>query len=209
MMEKHRWRDANIQLIPCGLVAIIGSVVARYHGNIHYGSIDHKLMSLAGVLAFVIFGSAFVHILTNAIKGTLTANRLGIGRAAALSVLIRLAGYLFIFLTTLELIGISVARLLLGGAIFGIILGVAAQQALGNFFASLVLILAHPFSVGENIVIKSGALGGEYVGRVKDIGLTHTRLRIESGETVFLPNSALLAGASVMRQKAKVEKKAE
>ncbi len=84
--------------------------------------------------------------------------------------LLRVVGYLFISLTTLDLLGISVERLLFGGAVIGIILGVAAQQALANFFASIVLIFSHPFSVGDDIILFSGALGGKYEGRVVDLG---------------------------------------
>lgn len=202
MQQEHRWRDTYIQLFPILVIFVVGAVISKYHGSIRTGNLDHKLIALGGVLAFVIFASAFLHILTTAIKGQLIVNKLGIGRASAIQLLLKIIGYTTIALITLELLGISVAKLLLGGAIFGIIVGVAAQQALGNFFASIVLIIAHPFSVGQRIVLKSGALGGEFIGKVKDIGLTHTRLKLDSGETVYLPNATLLAGASIMPVKA-------
>ena len=110
---------------------------------------------------------------------------------------------------TLNFLNVQVGKLLLGGAVLGVILGVAAQQALANFFASIVLIISHPFSVGDNIVITAGALGGEYRGIIKDIGLTHTKLREEDGHIVFLPNATILSSASVRRIRIRAEKPEE
>jgi small-conductance mechanosensitive channel len=193
----HRWKDTYVRLLPFLIVLVAGAFVSKYHGSIRTGSIGHKLIALGGVLAFIIFATVFLNILTSAIKGQLVVNRLGIGRASAIQVILRIIGYVTILMMTLELVGISVAKLLLGGAIFGVIIGVAAQQALGNFFASIILIISHPFSVGQRIVLKSGSLGGVFEGKVRDIGLTHTRLKLDSGEVVYLPNATVLAGSSI------------
>jgi small-conductance mechanosensitive channel len=93
---------------------------------------------------------------------------------------------------------ISVAKLLLGGAILGIILGVAAQQSLGNFFASIILILTHPYRVGEEVTIISGSFGGANEGTVQDIGLTHTKLKLTNGKTMYMPNSTILSWAAII-----------
>jgi small-conductance mechanosensitive channel len=111
----------------------------------------------------------------------------------------RVAGYIIIVFLVMDLLTIPIGNLLVGGAALGIILGVAAQQALANFFASIVLIISHPFEVGESITINSGALGGKYVGDIVDIGLTHTTLRADDGKFVMLPNSTLLSGATITK----------
>ncbi len=41
------------------------------------------------------------------------------------------------------------------------ILGMAAQQALANLFAGLVLLFAHPCRVGSPVRFRVGALGGQ------------------------------------------------
>ena len=38
--------------------------------------------------------------------------------------------------------------------------------------AGLVLLLNRPFQVGQDISVRSGAMGGSYCGRVLSIGLT-------------------------------------
>jgi small-conductance mechanosensitive channel len=199
-VSKHIWRDACIRLIPLGLFATAGAVVSAMYGKGRTGSEDHKLIALSGVLVFVLLSVTFIHTLTNIIRGLMSKHRyhLAARQAGAVRFVLRIVGYLTILLTTLELMGVSVARLLLGSAVLGIILGVAAQQALANFFASIVLVIAHPFSVGEYISINSGALGGKYTGTVIDIGLTHTRLQEVTGNVVLLPNATLLSAAAFM-----------
>jgi small-conductance mechanosensitive channel len=162
------------------------------------GNLSRKLLALYGLLVFLFFAVAFLRVLTKAIYKLVSQHHLSAGRAGALQFALRLIGYIAIFVVALDLLGIPVGKLLLGGAALGIILGVAAQQALANFFASIVLIVAHPFAVGQHITINSGGLGGKYIGQIKDIGLTHTRLHDEEGNIVLLPNAALLSSATII-----------
>jgi small-conductance mechanosensitive channel len=166
---------------------MIGAVISATFGKVQSGSFDHKLVALGGVILFTIFAITFLEVFSNAVYRVLAIHRLGAGRAGAIRFLVRLIGYVAIILVALALLDIPVGRLLVGGAAIGIILGVAAQQALGNFFASIVLIVVHPFSTGQLVSIKSGALGGEYEGTISDIGLTHTHLITKDGTAVALP----------------------
>jgi small conductance mechanosensitive channel len=75
-----------------------------------------------------------------------------------------------------------------------VVVGIAAQQTLGNIFAGMVLLFVRPFVVGDHIVLRSGPLGGAYEGRVTDIGLFYVDLVTEDGP-VKLPNAGVLAGA--------------
>ena len=47
----------------------------------------------------------------------------------------------------------------MGGAITGVVVGIAAQQTLGNFFAGLVLLFARPYVPGQRVPVTSGAMG--------------------------------------------------
>jgi small-conductance mechanosensitive channel len=202
-MHKHTWRHANARLIPCAILLVGGAALSTVYGNVRHGNLDHKLIAFSGVCIFVMFAISFLNVLSNAVREIIIYYDLITGRAASIPFILRLLGYITILLSTLELLGISVERLLLGGAVLGIILGVAAQQALANFFASIVLVISHPFSVGENITLTSGALGGKYTGKVMYIGLTHTRMKDEEGNTVYLPNATILSSATIMAQRRK------
>jgi small-conductance mechanosensitive channel len=200
-MNKRGWGRTNLQLIPCAALFISAAVISAVYGNVRTGGVGHKVIAVIWVCVFVIFAVAFLHVLAKAVHGLIAYHRLGTGRAAAIQFILRIVGYITIMLMTLNLLGVPVGRLLLGGAALGIILGVAAQQALANFFASIVLIVSHPFTVGQSITLYSGALGGTYVGKVVDIGLTHTRMVDVDGNTLILPNATVLSGAVIMSQK--------
>ena len=196
------WKQANFKLVPSAIIFITSAAVATHYGKMHNSSVSLKLLSLTGVIFFIIFSIAFLNVTSDVLQKVIAIRRLGIGRAGSVKFIIRVTGYIAIILMTLNLLNIPVGRLLLGGAVVGIIIGVAAQQALGNFFASIVLILSHPFSVGEHVVINSGALGGQYVGVITDIGLTHTSVREEDGQIVLLPNATILSGATIRAKRA-------
>jgi hypothetical protein len=94
-------------------------------------------------------------------------------------------------LVTLVLFDVPVGQLLLGGALTSVFVGIAAQQALSNVFAGLVLLLARPFKVGDSIRLRAGALSGEIGGTVSEIGITYVRLATADG-MVSVPNSQVL-----------------
>ncbi len=103
-------------------------------------------------------------------------------------------GYAVALLGMLSMLSIPVGHLLLGGAIAGVVIGIAAQQSLGNAFAGVVLLLARPFAVGDRVRIRSGALGGEFSGTVTAMSLTYVSVLTDEG-MLKVPNSSLLAAA--------------
>jgi small-conductance mechanosensitive channel len=99
-----------------------------------------------------------------------------------------------VLIVTLSLFKVPVSQLLVGGAITSIILGIAAQQALGNVFAGIVLLLSRPFVVGDAVRFRAGAFSGQIEGTVTEIGITYLRLDTADG-VLHLPNSQVLAAA--------------
>ena len=120
--------------------------------------------------------------------------RIGTAHAAVIRYAIVLVGGLATILITLQLFTIAVGQLLVGGAFATVLVGIAAQQSLSNLFAGLVLLFAQPVNVGDQVLIKSGALGGELRGNVAEIGITYVRLDTPDGP-LHLPNSQVLAAA--------------
>ena len=197
-MAAKVWQKTKYGLIASAITMTGGIVVSSFYFNVADKKIDNKIAAYSGIIIFVCSSIIFLRAFTAGIYKVISNRRLGVGRAAAIQFILRVIGYVIILLGALELMNISVAKLLLGGAIVGIILGVAAQQALANFFASIVLIITHPYRVGEEVILFSGSLGGKYEGTVTDIGLTHTRLKQSDGKIVFMPNATLLAGAAIV-----------
>jgi small-conductance mechanosensitive channel len=118
----------------------------------------------------------------------------GSSHASLIRTVLVIAGILIALVATLDAAQVQLTQLLLGTAITGVIVGIAAQQSLANFFAGIVLLLARPFQVGDEIWLRSGSLGGQFEGRITEIGLSYVRLDTAEG-VVRLPNSQALAAA--------------
>ena len=55
----------------------------------------------------------------------------------------------------------------------------------------MVLLLAHPFRVGDAITLRAGGLSGQLDGTVTEIGITYVRL--DTGSSIMsVPNSQVL-----------------
>jgi small-conductance mechanosensitive channel len=149
------------------------------------------LLALGGAALLLIAGIIAIRSLSTAVRETLD-ERLGPGKSAGVGLLVTILGYIVVVLAALRAIGVDLSALLLGGALTGIIVGIAAQQSLGNFFAGIVLMIVRPFTVGEEVSLK-GTLG-EYTGVVTDLTLFYVHLMTERGP-IALPNAGVLASA--------------
>ncbi len=126
-------------------------------------------------MAFCVFASAATIGLSGKARDVLEPV-VGASHAAVVRYALVLIGAATTLVVTLVLFGVPVGQLLLGGALTSVFVGIAAQQALSNVFAGLVLLLARPFKVGDSIRLRAGALSGEIGGTVSEIGITYLRL---------------------------------
>lgn len=178
--------------IVAGLVAIAGLVISTQGDPGVHASTTDKVLAYAGGAGFLFFGMLSIRTLAGEANRVMSA-RTGPGHAGILRWLILLVGYAIVMFAFLDVIQVkAIHQILIGGGIIGIVLGIAAQQSLGNLFAGVVLLMARPFNIGDRIRLKSGALGGELVGDVTGMGLTYVTLQTAEGP-LSLPNSGVLA----------------
>lgn len=96
-------------------------------------------------------------------------------------IVIPLAGLMVI----LGLLGYDLTGLLAGAGFLGIVVGLAAQSTLANFFAGIQLLADRPFKTGDLLQIENGD-----VCEVKHIGMRATELyNPDTNETVIIPNN--------------------
>jgi small-conductance mechanosensitive channel len=119
---------------------------------------------------------------------------IGAAYGAILRYVMILTGICVIALTTLSMLNFPVRQLVVGGAVTGVLISIAAQQSLANLFAGVMLQFAHPFRVGDRVRVRSGALAGTIEGTVTEFSITYVRLDTDDGG-VFLPNAQVLAAA--------------
>lgn len=88
-----------------------------------------------------------------------------------------------------ETLELPVRSVVAGLGIGGLAVALAAQDAIKNFFGSLMVIFDRPFSVGDWVSI------GDVKGTVVELGFRSTRIRTPYDSMVTLPNSNLINAA--------------
>jgi small-conductance mechanosensitive channel len=156
----------------------------------HLNDLYYLFIAEGAAVLFLTFGCIATFSLAGKARELLQP-RAGTSHAAVVRYVILLVGAFATFVIALELFGVPIGQLVLGGALTSVFVGIAAQQALGNVFAGLVLQFARPFHVGEEVRLRAGALGGTLDGRVIDIGITYVRFDT-GGSVMSVPNSQVL-----------------
>jgi small-conductance mechanosensitive channel/CRP-like cAMP-binding protein len=100
--------------------------------------------------------------------------------------------YAMLFFIVLQARGdVNLTGLITTSAALTVVIGLAAQTTLGNFFSGLVLQMEHPFSIGDWITY------GSHTGRVIGITWKSTRIRTRDDILIYLPNNELSNGILV------------
>ena len=143
-----------------------------------------KVMRLAllGILTYL-----FVRAFNSLIFGLIFRFRSGYEAPTLVrnifSIIAFTALFLLIFTSIFE--GVNLGALFTTSAIFGVILGLALQDTLGNFFAGISLQADRPFQIGD--VITVGAQG--HSGVVEEITWRAVKIRTFQNHVVLISNS--------------------
>jgi small conductance mechanosensitive channel len=173
---------------------LIAGVVFAYANRKELFGVDLPV-KIAAVIALVVLGWTFARELGRAV-GPVLLDRLEPGTAGTVGFLIRLITVITTVMVALRLAGLTPRTVAVGGAITAVVIGLAAQQTLGNVISGIVLLSARPFRVGERIQLMGGGLGEETTGVVDSLGLLYTT--IASGEDrIMVPNNVVLNSAVV------------
>jgi small-conductance mechanosensitive channel len=197
------WRAiiAGVLAIACGILSWhAGQHFTEYFGS---GPVGSKVVAAVAAAATCLFGVVAVLEFGGRTRDALRPVT-GLAHAAIVRYAIVLLGILVVVSVTLALLKLPISQLLVGGAITSIILGIAAQQALGNVFAGIVLLLSRPFVVGDAVRFRAGAFSGQIEGTVTEIGITYLRLDTTEG-MLHLPNSQVLSAVVGLAGQAKGE----
>lgn len=151
------------------------------------------LITICGAVAFFILALVSTFAFARWARDVLD-RFVGAAYAAIVRYVMILTGICVIVLAALSMLGFRVAQLVVGGAVTGVLITIAAQQSLSNVFAGVMLQFARPFKVGDEVRIRSGALAGTIEGTVTEFSITYVRLETQDGR-VLLPNSQVLAAA--------------
>jgi small-conductance mechanosensitive channel len=135
--------------------------------------------------------------------------------AVTLANVIKVVGYAGSGLASLSLFLEAGIGALAGGTFAGLVVGLAAQQTLGNFFAGLYILLTRFVEPGKEVRLLTSQVpfqpvlfppykhfSADYLlmgfrGVVREVGLFYTSIETETGLLLKMPNSIIIASAVV------------
>jgi len=206
--QSHSWREAGlarqlsvravkrarIQAIVMVPVLIGILVVYGYRDRV-FGSAYETPVQIATAVVLIVLGWQIARDVGRALGPTLF-RRLDPGTAGTVGFLIRLVFVGLAIIVALRVAGLDPRTLAVGGAFTAVIVGLAAQQTLGNLIAGTVLLSARPFRVGERVRLQGGGIAGQIEGIVSSLGLLYTTFA-QGDDQVMVPNSVVLNVAIV------------
>jgi small conductance mechanosensitive channel len=187
----RRARREALVLLPL-LAAVL--VVYAERDALFGRDLDTPVRILTAVV-LVALGWAFARDVGRAVGPDLL-RRMDPGTAGTMGFLLRLVTILIVSIVALRIAGLKPQTLAVGGAFTAVVLGLAAQQTLGNLIAGTVLLSARPFRVGERVRLQAGGLAGQAEGVVSSLGLLYTTLA-RGEDRIMVPNSVVLGAAVV------------
>jgi small conductance mechanosensitive channel len=208
--RSQAWRDAGLsrqvdrraarraRLEALLLVPLFVAVIVVYE-NRHSlfgldtatGSSEALAVQIPVAVALLILSWAIARDVGRAL-GPPLLRRLDPAAAGTVGFLIRLATLALALLVALDVAGLKASTLLAGAAFTAVILGLAAQQTLGNLIAGTVLLSARPFRVGDRVRLQGGPLAGQIEGVVGSLGLLYTTFVADDDDSIMVPNSVVL-----------------
>jgi small-conductance mechanosensitive channel len=185
--EARRAKRQIVVIVPL-LIAVL--LFYTYRDDI-VGSEWDREVRIGTVIALMVLGWAFARDFGRAAAPNLF-RRMDPGTAGTVGFLIRLGTMLLVLLVALRIAGLDPRTLTVGGAFTAVIIGLAAQQTLGNLIAGMVLLSARPFRVGDRVKLQGAGIDVE--GVVSSLGLLYTTLAA-GDDSILVPNNTLLQQA--------------
>jgi len=182
-------------LLPVGVGVVLVYTYRKHLLGVGPHSPWETPVRILTVLALLVLGWTVARAIGRMV-GPMFLRRMDPSTAGPVGFLIRLATLVVTLLIALRIAGVSPAALVAGSAFTAVVVGLAAQQTLGNLFAGVVLLSARPFRVGERVRLQAGAVGGTTEGIVSSLGLLYTTLA-RGEDRIMIPNNVVLAAAVV------------
>jgi small-conductance mechanosensitive channel len=187
-----RWDNAIVEMVRAVgawfllLVAVyFAALFLTLPIDIVYGL--QTLTVIALLMQAAICGSALLtFMIAEQMKHRLESDAAGVTTISVLGFVGKLVLWTVALLLVLDNLGVDVTALIAGLGIGGIAVALAAQNILGDLFASLSIVLDKPFVLGDFIIV------GDFMGSVERIGIKTTRIRSLTGEQLVFSNNDLL-----------------
>ena len=186
------------------MTPVIAAVIAAYTWRIELFGVDEPVR-IATAVAFVLMAWPVAGGIAGVIVGRLgrVLDPAAIGVAGFLVRLVTLA---LTIVVALRLAGLPLGTLALGASFTAVVLGLAAQQTLGNVLAGIVLLSARPFQIGDRV--RFSGFGMDVEGTIAGFGLLYVTCTDGEDQVLVPNNTALTMSVRPIREPAKVDMRA-
>lgn len=146
---------------------------------------------LVMVIITLVIGFPIVGLLTRVFRRSLERGKVEASLRGFLSHLVHIVLKVLLSITVISMLGVEMTSFIaiLGAA--GLAVGLALSGTLQNFAGGVMILIFHPYRVGDVIE----ALG--YLGKVKEIQIFNTIVTTPDNKTIILPNGDV-SGSSLV-----------
>lgn len=160
------------------------------------GSVINFIFLALCAIAFVVIGFKLSSWIVKLIKKSKAFQKLEDSVESFLASLISIVLKILVVVIAATIVGFDVTALSAVIATFGVTAGLALQGSLSNLTGGIMLLIFHPFKVGDYIDNHTDS------GTVSSIGIFYTTLITPDNKTITVPNG-LLSNATVINYSTK------
>lgn len=198
------------RLIEFILVLIASSAVALLASYLANRKLVPESYVLPIYAIIVLVGGYLAIRIVDGIIERVVEPTLGTTRTKGVRNLFQVLAAILLVVFVFAMFGVNLTAALIGAGFLGIVLGLAAQQVLGNAFAGLSMLVSKPFEIGDRVTIATSSYGltgstyahetqpSGFTGVVQDLGIFFTHVLLDNGTPAIFPNSVII-GALILK----------
>jgi small-conductance mechanosensitive channel len=175
-----------------GIPLVVFLLAMGFHFFINAAPIPPNWMKYSNallILLFILSGYLFLdRLIVEVLRRYSKKVDLVASSAGVIKTLYRIIILGFVFLIILDRLNITITPFLASLGIGGLVVALALQDTLANFFSGIYLFFDKPIRIGDYIMLESGQ-----EGYVIQIGWRSTRIRMLSNNIVIVPNGKLVS----------------
>lgn len=151
---------------------------------------DVGLKLLISVALFIVC-RLIIKTVVKALRNGKAAQKMEPTVAHFLANFVNIVLYIILVVTIIAIMGVPMASVIAAIASAGVAIGLALQGALSNFAGGIMILLFHPFRVGDFIEVNG------FSGTVDDIDVFYTFLKTGDNKAVTVPNGTIMSNSVV------------
>jgi small-conductance mechanosensitive channel len=172
----------------------LSGLMASVYWILHWQQFDdlflNKLTSYLGLVTLIVGSMAVIKVAQIYVYLYLFFSNISTGVPRLIANLFTFVLSIFLFgLISSGVFGLNIATVATTSAVFSLVLGLALQDTLGNFFSGLALQIDRPFQINDWVEIQDG--DQKWTGQIQEINWRATFIMSFADELIMFPNKTI------------------